>query len=212
MKDWSFKTKGIANDFDSHVREQLPWYELVTESVAYIARNYVPQNGRIYDIGASTGNMLVALKELIDERNITYSPVDESPAMCEIFTQNHPEYNIGCFDVTSVDLIEHFDVAIIMLTAMFLPVKKQEQFMQNLYNKMNKGGAIIIVDKVCDEDGYFSTVMKRLTMYWKLKNGAKAEDILRKELSLSGIQRPIKMDYAKQFFQLGEFKGWVIEK
>ena len=144
MKDWTFKTDGIANEFDSHVREQLPWYELVTESVAYIARNYVPQNGRIYDIGASTGNMLVALKELIDERNITYFPVDESPTMCEIFTKNHPEYNIGCFDVTSIDLIEPFDVAIIMLTAMFLPVKKQEEFMRNLYDKMNKGGAIKI--------------------------------------------------------------------
>jgi hypothetical protein len=41
------------------------------------------------------------------------------------------------------DLIEPFDVAIIMLTAMFLPVKNQEQFMRNLYDKMNKGGAII---------------------------------------------------------------------
>jgi tRNA (cmo5U34)-methyltransferase len=55
--------------------------------------------------------------------------------------------------------------------------------------------------------------MKRLTMFWKLKNGAKAEDILNKELSLSGVQRPINIPKnAKQFFQLGEFKGWVIEK
>jgi len=212
MKDWTFKTDGIASEFDFHIREQLPWYELVTESVAYIARNYVPQNGVIYDIGASTGNMLVALKELIHERDITYIPIDESPTMCEMFTQNHPEYHVECFDVTVIDLIKPFDVAIVMLTAMFLPVKKQERFMQDLYDKMNEGGAIIVVDKVCDEEGYFSTVMKRLTMYWKLKNGAKAEDILKKELSLSGIQRPIKMNYAKQFFQLGEFKGWVIEK
>lgn len=213
MKDWTFKTKNIANEFDSHVREQLPWYELVTESVAYIARNYVPQNGKIYDIGASTGNMLIALKNLIKERNIVYCPIDESPTMCEIFMKNHPEYNIGCFDVTQNDLIENFDVAIVMLTAMFFPVNKQDLFLENLFKKLNKGGAIIIVDKFCDEEGYFSTVMKRLTMYWKLKNGAKAEDILNKELSLSGIQRPITLPLsAKQFFQLGEFKGWVIEK
>jgi tRNA (cmo5U34)-methyltransferase len=59
--------------------------------------------------------------------------------------------------------------------------------------------------------------MKRLTMFWKLKNGAEPVDIIRKELSLSGIQRPMDSDLlrifgAKQFFQLGEFKGWVIEK
>ena len=50
MKDWTFK-EGFANKFDSHVREQLPWYELVTESVAYITRNYLPKSGLVYDIG-----------------------------------------------------------------------------------------------------------------------------------------------------------------
>jgi len=212
MKDWTFK-KGFAKKFDSHVREQLPWYELVTESVAYIVRNYFPKNGVIYDIGCSTGNMTLALKELVFERNGKIIAIDESDEMCDVY--KHSTDNL--FEVSSCDAIEHdykcFDVAILMLTAMFFPVVQQEKFIDSLYQKMNKGGAIIIVDKCCDESGYFSTVMKRLTLYWKLKNGAKAEDVLNKELSLSGVQRPINMPKnAKQFFQLGEFKGWVIEK
>lgn len=219
MKDWTFKSSEIAENFDSHVREQLPWYELVTESVAYIARNYLPENGLMYDIGASTGNMTKALLELSQERRALIKAIENSPEMCEHFEHS------GLLQTDNVWLIQNdaleveydnYDVAVLMLTAMFVPVERQAELFNKLYRNLNHGGAIIIVDKVCDEDGYFATVMKRLTMYWKLKNGATPEAIMRKELSLSGIQRPIDIRCmpfgVKQFFQLGEFKGWVIEK
>jgi hypothetical protein len=61
--------------------------------------------------------------------------------------------------------------------------------------------------------------MKRLTLYWKLKNSVAPQAILEKELSLSGIQRPVNHQimymYSGQghrFFQLGEFGGWIITK
>jgi tRNA (cmo5U34)-methyltransferase len=211
MMDWTFKSNEVVDEFDAHVREQLPWYELVTESIVYIARNYLPKEGLIYDIGASTGNMAKALEELVEERNAVLYAVEESPEMCSIFKKNHPDKFLIEMDATNLHY-EKFDVAIVMLTAMFFPVARQTDFFNNLFNKLNEGGAIIVVDKSCDEDGYFATVMKRLTLYWKLKNGATPENIIKKELSLSGIQRPIKMFGGKQFFQLGEFKGWVIEK
>lgn len=217
MNDWTFETKDIASTFDSHVREQLPWYELVTESVAYIVRNYLPTHGLIYDVGSSTGNMTRALRPLLDERNATLIALESSHEMCEAYrlaqVQRKRDYLIEC-DATDYPY-DGFDVAVVFLTAMFMPVERQEQFIRTLVDKLNKGGAIIIVDKACDDSGYFATVMKRLTMYWKLKNGANAEDIISKELSLSGVQRPlanIEQFGGKQFFQLGEFKGWVIEK
>jgi tRNA (cmo5U34)-methyltransferase len=216
MKDWSFE--GFANDFDSHVREQLPWYELVTESVAYIARNYLPTYGVIYDIGCSTGNMSKALLPLINERTGTILAIDNDESMVKAYQNNIIHNRIGAQQSKAEDCdYDDFDVAIVFLTAMFLPVENQATLLDKLYGKLRAGGAIIIVDKVCDEDGYFSTVMKRLTMYWKLKNGANPEDIINKELSLSGVQRPLSAELlrcfsAKQFFQLGEFKGWVIEK
>ena len=216
MKDWSFD--GFASEFDSHVREQLPWYELVTESVAYIARNYLPNNGLVYDIGCSIGNVSKALLPLIEERKATIHAMDNEFSMIDAYRTNVVSNRVlPLFADASIHVYNKFDVAIVMLTAMFLPVKNQQKFLQNLYDQMNEGGAIIIVDKVCDDNGYFSTVMKRLTMYWKLKNGANPKDIINKELSLSGVQRPLDADLlrcfgAKQFFQLGEFKGWVIEK
>ena len=80
---------------------------------------------------------------------------------------------------------------------------------------MKTGGVIIIFDKVVAPSGYFGTVLRRLTMDWKLKQGTSASDIVAKELSLSGVQRPIMpvilgLD-AICFFTFGEFAGWIIE-
>jgi hypothetical protein len=46
--------------------------------------------------------------------------------------------------------------------------------------------------------------------------GAKAEDIVDKELALAGVQIPIDSNLlnsygAQEFFRMGEFAGWVIE-
>jgi len=109
-----------------------------------------------------------------------------------------------------------FDVAVCFLVLMFLPVDKRKVLLDNLRRSLRKGGAIIVFDKVMPSCGYFGTVMRRLTMSWKLNNGAKAEDIVSKELSLSGVQRPINPSIlgedARQFFAFGEFAGYIIEK
>lgn len=63
-RDWTFKTSGVANHFDRHVREQLPWYELTTGVIAHVARHYIPEGGLVYDIGASTGNVATVLWRL----------------------------------------------------------------------------------------------------------------------------------------------------
>jgi tRNA (cmo5U34)-methyltransferase len=56
--------------------------------------------------------------------------------------------------------------------------------------------------------------MKRLTWHWKIQQGAEAEDIINKEMSLAGVQIPMDnyfLEDAKEFFRMGEFAGWVIE-
>lgn len=55
VSDWTFH--GFAKEFDGHVREQLPWYELASAAMGLIARQYIPKGGKVYDLGASTGNV-----------------------------------------------------------------------------------------------------------------------------------------------------------
>jgi tRNA (cmo5U34)-methyltransferase len=217
MSSWTFDTPEIASTFDSHVREQLPWYDMVTDAVVYIARNYLPEFGTVVDIGASTGNMVDKLMPLTVERWADVIAIEKSIPMCKVLQTKYEksEYvSVQNVNITNSEMPEA-EVYIMFLTMMFIPTERRKALMKAMRANCTKGGVIIVVDKVCDHSGYFATVLKRLTMQFKLQQGAKPEDVLNKEMSLAGVQIPIDPailgEDAKQFFRMGEFAGWVIE-
>ena len=216
MTSWTFDTPEIANKFDDHVREQLPWYDMVTDAVVYIVRNYLTEHERVVDIGASTGNMIDKLMPLLLEREAYATAIEKSDPMVDKLVErfrDHHNVTVEHEDVLTCKL-ERVQVNILFLTMMFIPVHQREMLLSRIRAKTKRGGVIVLVDKVCDHGGYFSTVLKRLGMHWKIKQGAKLEDVAKKEMSLAGVQIPFDpamIPDAKEFFRMGEFVGWVIE-
>jgi len=217
MSSWTFDTPEIASTFDSHVREQLPWYDMATDAVVYIARNYLPQFGTMVDIGSSTGNMVDKLMPLTVERWADVVAIENSIPMYKVLQKKYE--NSKCVVVQNVNItnskMPKADVYIVFLTFMFIPVESRKALINSMRANLRRGGVIVVVDKVCDHGGYFATVLKRLTMQLKLQQGAKPEDVLTKEMSLAGVQIPLDPailgEDAKLFFRMGEFAGWVIE-
>ena len=207
---WTFKNEDVAKGFDNHVREQLPWYELVSDAVVHIVKNYANDGALIYDIGASTGNFNILLSDIINDRNITFIGLENSPEMISQYKGN--DKVILC-DAIDYDY-ENFDIAICFLTLMFVPFNKRKDFISRLTSKIKSGGCLIVVDKVESVGGYFSTVLYRMALMEKLKTTT-PENILKKELSLSGVQRPIRRGMfdgiSSEFFRFGDFVGWIIE-
>ena len=208
---WTFKNDEIAQGFDYHVREQLPWYELATDIVNHVVRHYLPNDGLLYDIGASTGNITLSLKELLESRNAKAISIDNSENMCkqfkgygEIVNENAENY-----------AYKEFDCAVLFLTLMFLKEKDRKPLLDNLFGKMKKGGCIIVFDKIQPKGGYLSIVNSRLALAEKVKMGVSHKEIIDKELSLSGVQRPISSEIYCGYeiiFKYGDFIGFVIEK
>jgi tRNA (cmo5U34)-methyltransferase len=211
-KIWTFKNHDVAQHFDDHVREQLPWYTLATDSVAHIVRHYLPRGGVVYDIGASTGNVGRAIEDILVDRDATLYAVEESN---EMLSRYHGPGKLIGSPAQAVEF-EDFDVAVLFLVMMFMSVEDRTALLKNLLKRLRRGGVIIVFDKQIAPSGYFGTVLRRLTMDWKIKNGATPEAIVEKELALSGVQRPISPlilgQNATCFFTFGEFGGWVIER
>ncbi|MCP5525129.1 MAG: methyltransferase domain-containing protein [Verrucomicrobiales bacterium] len=210
-KHWTFRSQAVARQFDAHVREQLPWYDLATNAVAHFGRHYIPKGGRVYDIGASTGNIGRALEDTLKQRQVRFTAIEESHEMADLY-QGPPELIIT--DAVTHDY-EPFDFAVCFLVLMFLPIETRASFLRRLQGLIKTGGALVIVDKVQMPGGYVGTAFARLTMQQKLVMGAKPDAILAKELSLAGYQRPLDPGSlpksARAFFQVGEFVGWIIE-
>lgn len=213
-RDWTFETADIARSFDRHVREQLPWYDLATGAVAHIIRHYLPRGGVMYDIGASTGNIGRAVAGILSDRCARVIPVEASEEMARVYTGPGREALV-CGDIAQVE-IEPFDVAVLFLTMMFIVPGERVGVVARLRARLRPGGVIIILDKATAQGGYLGTMLARLTLAGKVASGVPAGDIVAKELSLAGVQRPVSPREVAgwggtEWFRFGEFVGWVIE-
>ena len=217
MNSWTFETPEIAAGFDDHVREQLPWYDMVTDAVVYIVRNYLTDDNTVVDVGSSTGNVIHKLMPLLLERKAYAVAVEKSPTMVDVLKkrfESHHNVSVVCDDVRHGG-VSKSQVIVVFLTLMFIPVHERQRVIDRLKANLLKGGVLIVVDKVCDHGGYFATVLKRLGMHWKIQQGAELGAVTTKEMSLAGVQIPFDPSMlgvdAKQFFRMGEFAGWVVE-
>jgi len=213
--DWTFKDKNVADEFDYHVRQQLPWYELATGLVSHCVRHYLPEKGLIYDIGCSTGNLELSLEDILEKRNATLIPIDNSPEMVSLYRGKR---EVVVADAQSYPF-EMFDVGVCFLVLMFLSVEERAALLDKLYRRIKKGGCLILFEKTIADSGYLSTVLHRATIAGKVASGANSDEIIAKELSLGGVQRPLaknflrnKIPEAIEIFRFGEFVGWIIER
>lgn len=211
-REWTFENTDVASGFDRHVREQLPWYDLVTGAVAHIARHYIPKGGLVYDIGASTGNIGRSIEETITERKAKLIGIESSAEMCALYKAPGELVQIDALDYR----FQPYDLAICYLVLMFLPIGKRQEFIDYLKSLIKPGGALLIVDKCEAATGYEATVFWRLTLAGKIAAGVDAKSVIEKELSLSGVQRPLDPAMlgadAVQWFRFGDFAGWIVTK
>lgn len=213
--DWTFKDKEVADKFDYHVRQQLPWYEIATGLISHCVRHYLPQNGLIYDIGCSTGNLELSISDILKNRNARLIPIDNSSDMLNLYKG---ESSVVIANAEDFDY-EEYDVAVCFLTLMFLGVNDRDNLISTLRSKIKSGGCLIIFDKTLINSGYLSTVLHRATIAGKIASGAPSDEVIAKELSLSGVQRPLSERFIKyklidavEIFRFGEFAGWIVER
>lgn len=208
---WTFNSPEVAKGFDAHVREQLPWYELATRGVAHLARHYIPEGGLVYDLGASTGNIGCALLPTLEERKARFYAVEPSPEMAQ-------EYRgPGGLLVEPAETLrfEPCDLVVCFLTLQFIAYPERSQLLERIRKALRPGGAVILLDKFPPQGGYLGTALYRLTLANKLEAGATPENILKKELSLSGVQRPVQPELLEgwaAWFAYGDFRGYLWEK
>jgi tRNA (cmo5U34)-methyltransferase len=211
--NWTFKNQHIANNFDQHVREQLPWYDLATHATAYLARHYIQDNTNVYDLGCSTGNIGQSINQTLKERNATLIPIDNSQEMLTLYNGPGTPQNQRIQD----HQYQPYSLAIAFLALQFIPPHERPKLLRTLRQNILPGGALIIVDKfqpaTNDSDAELATY--RLTLDAKLRAGATPDQIIQKELSLTGTQRPLhqnEINPATPYFRFGHFAGYVLNR
>ena len=126
----------------------------------------------------------------------------------------HKDKLNGKLIVTTAEDIhyEPYDFAVSHLTMMFLAKDERKKVIERLKENRKEGGALVFLEKIIPSGGYFSTVSMRMTLSEKLNAGASCEEIIKKELSLAGIQVPLseeELEGATKWFCFGDFAGFI---
>ena len=164
----------------------------------------------MYDIGASTGNIGNAISNTLESRSARLVAIDNAESMRPLYK------GPGEFVVCPAEEFDYqpFDVAILFLTMMFVRPAMRGQLIQRLRKNLTPGGAILIFDKSVPGPGYVATVLSRLALAGKVAAGVKSSEIVAKEMSLAGVQRPIdfsEIEPCTELFRFGDFAGFIIE-
>lgn len=211
--DWTFRAPAVAAAFDAHVREQLPWYDVATGILRHVARHFVPRGGVVIDVGASTGNVGRALAPVLEARGAMLIAIDSSVEMARAY--DAPGQLVVADAVDFDFAAKRPDLVVCFLSLMFVPVPDRRALIERMWAAVRPGGAVVVFDKMVPHAGYVGAIAFRLALAAKYEAGASPEEVIRKELSLAGVQRPMDEQELAGFleiFRFGDFAGFVRER
>lgn len=207
--NWNFKGS-IVEDFDEHVRNSIPGYELIQNLIVDMSQFFIRENDLVYDLGSSTGTTIYNLKNNI-KKPFNIVGVDMSKGMLDKSKKNLCNMHgvdLICEDIENLTL-EKCNLVICNLTLCFISMDKREEITKKIYNSLNIGGAMIIVDKTYPNSCIHQDMYTQIYNDFKYKNRFTAEEILTKERSIRSVLTPKKNE---DNIEMLKNQGFVIEE
>lgn len=201
----------VVNVFDDMVARSIPFYAEQQKLIQTIVSRFSNQ-GRIVDLGCSTGTTLLNLASVTDA---PLSGYDNSQAMLDQAQSNASQHRVGDRidfrnadlngDLSDVDL-NNTDVTLMCWTLQFIRPLRRDALIREIYRQLNDGGALIVTDRVLTND----TSMNRyfLDFYYdhKRANGYSNEEIINKREALENVLVPYRVDENIELFRRNGFE------
>lgn len=188
--NWSFGN-GVSNVFDEHVRNSVPLYDLFQEEISNMSVYFSQKNTQIVDIGTSTGNLIAKLFNNNNHRNINFVGIDIEEEMIEECKKRYHDINFMVMDAVEFNY-ENSSVITCMLSLQFIEKHDRIKLLNKIYNQMNIGGCLFIVEKVRTPNVEIHDIYNDLYYDFK-RNSFNGEEILNKNKSLRGVMKPLTL-------------------
>ncbi len=196
-KDFKFGAN-VANVFDDMVNRSVPFYEEMQRMVAELSGDHAQPGSRVYDLGCSTGTTMANMSPLLPE-NVKMIGVDDSDEMlkkCRIkLDQLCPpgSYELLCSDIAADGIIHNASVVVLCLTLQFVRPLQREALLKNVYNGLNSGGVLILVEKILAENSAFNRSFIEYYYNYKRRNQYSELEISQKREALENVLIPYRL-------------------
>ena len=228
LVDFAFDEQ-VASVFPDMIRRSVPGYETVIAMLGVFASRLVTQGSRVYDLGCSQGAATLALRRHIQQPDVTIVAVDNAAPMIERCRSNIASdlspspVQLRCEDIQSTP-IENASLIALNYTLQFVPLDQREDLLARLYNGLNRGGGLILSEKIrlpsTTQQEHFTDwhhEFKRLNGYSDLEISQKRqaiENVLIPESAQDHIQRLQRAGFQQVYcwFQCFNFASFIAIK
>ena len=197
VSDFKFGTT-VVNVFDDMVSRSVPFYYETQRMIGELAADHAAEGSFVYDLGCSTGTTLIEIDKLIPS-DIRFIGIDESPEMLDKCAVKLEEAGFERpYDLVAGDLhqplpINNASVVILCLTLQFVRPLYRERLLKNIYNGLNPGGVLILVEKVLAEGAVFNRDFIKYYYNYKRRNNYSEMEISQKREALENVLIPYKL-------------------
>ena len=221
--------KNVVNVFDDMVLRSVPFYLEFQRMITEIANDYAKPETSLYDLGCSTGTTFLALDTVIDP-SIKFVGFDNSQEMLDKCRVNLGNNGVTrSLELIEADLnksvkIENASTAVLCLTLQFVRPMNRQKLIQSIYDQLNPGGAIILIEKVLAESTEFNRQFIKYYYDLKRRNNYDEMEISQKREMLENVLIPYKVseniemlaeagfNSCETFFKWHNFAGMVALK
>jgi tRNA (cmo5U34)-methyltransferase len=207
----TFDFNKISN-FDDHINKSIPNLGVLDDMICSISEYFLTPKSNIYDLGCSTGRLL----DKINALNCQKIGLDNSQLLPQRSGFINTDLN-GDFKIDNACLVYS------VFTMQFILPQNRQRFLKTIWDGLNVGGALIICEKIYQNNGKIQEIMSFSHYDYKLKSFS-AEEIIQKERDLRHIMKPSTADellkmlsgvgfsIISDFWQMYNFKGIIAIK
>ena len=183
--------RSVATIFPNMAERSIPGYRYCHNMVRQLSRDVdIRPGNQVWDLGCSRGDLIMQLRDDIDEPLTSFHAMDRSAAMISVAQETYGALAVRWYphDVTMglPDEMEDVAIAVFGWTLQFLAVTDRRRVLTEVQERMTVGGAIFVMEK-------FSCGPERLQreyLRWRRMNGYEPEEIMRKNAALEGVMIP----------------------
>jgi len=226
---WEFGAD-VTDVFDDMLARSIPGLAVMRDLTFRLGRRFVTPGAAVLDLGCSRGDALAPFVAEFKQQN-TYIGVETSAAMLasvrERFAYQIADGHVKILDRdlrTGIPRTMATSLVLSSLTLMFTPINYRPTLLQQIYDMLLPGGALILTEKILGGSALTDNLIQTEYHEFKHRQGYTSEEIARKALALEGVQVPVTAAWNEDmlrtagfrkpecFWRYLNFAGWVAIK
>lgn len=203
--DFEFGSEVVAV-FDDMVNRSVPYYGEIQRMLAELARDWAVPGTDVYDLGCATGNTLIAMDPFL-EPTVGFVGIDDSEEMLAKCASKFDEsgvtrrYRLQRADIGKEVPIENASVVILCLTLQFIRPIHRERLVRSVYEQLNDGGCLLLVEKLLCEDAHLNRAYIRYYYDFKRRRKYSEMEIAQKREALENVLIPYTLEENEQLLR-----------